>query len=1375
VIKPARLKFLPIFIILFSTFSAYGADWPTWRHDAGRSGVTTEKLPARLHLLWSLRLPAPRPAWPDSRLRFDEAYQPVIAGKLLFLGSSHNDSVCAYSTKTGKEKWRFYADGPVRAAPLALRGKLYFVSDDGYLYCLNARTGKLLWKFFGAHSGKKVLGNERLISMWPARGGPVIDGNNLYFGAGVWPFMGAPIYCLNANTGKVIWQNDRASMLYYEMGERGTTSFGGTSPQGSLLIINDKLIIPTGRAWPVSLDKKTGRTLPYQHGCKETGGGGYSRLGSAGDFLVMGKYVFDITQWRPLVFNASPSRLTPFNSMSLMDKDILYVSTKEGVETYNLKNAPMKKYSGGFGVRPLRCDTKKLWTFPSAKPITCMIKAGDRLYAGRSMLVMAINTKSGAGKEKRSWKKRISGKPVELAVADGKLFVSTLKGRIYCFGGKYAPTKRHIQEAVRREDTEDELTRQGDEILKITGITEGYCIVAGLKSGRLLERLLRKTKLHVIGVGGNEKVIRALRKRLDDAGLLGTRAAVHMGDPLAFGFPPYMASLIVSEDSGQVASSTVSPSGLLKALRPFGGTACLNIASDQRASFANGVKNASLESMQLKTDGKWTLVTRTGPLPGAADWTHEAADPGNTWMGRDKRVKGPLGILWFGGPAGAADLYSARTTNPPTARVVDGRMFIQGRGKMTAVDVYTGRVLWQQRLPGEKHFSNVRSYAEGGIFAYASGGTAVRPWLVAHKDGIYLVYGTKIHLMDNATGKIIKEFAIPDDKSAGKSLHLGHIWIWKDVIIVGAEYDTTDVESDFIAADFSKTPKNKMSAIFKVMAGWAPVAGYKKAKGETDATFAVRCFNRLLNEKDIDKSIPAKFKAMALKSPDIKKNAAVAQSKLNRYKRRAASYFSPFFSLASHNRRLLEAYFPTVRKNPKKLYFHNLFPWDGEYTQQIVALDRKTGKELWRQRAKYSFPQKSISLGNGKVFCLDRVDIDVLDYLKRRGIGRKTNPRVLALDIYTGKTAWSHEGDIDGYQTFYSADYDILVQPTPYDPDPALWGKKRKQGVRYLARRGANGKVLWDKKLKIVRSSGRHRMWYHWFLHKNVIITESYSDIYSDYYGMQLETGERINRISPLTGENIDWSFKRKRGCGKNLSCENLVLFRSTTAGYYDIAGDSGTANLSGFRSGCKISLIPAAGIINAPNFASGCVCNFPIFTSLALIHMKDVEGWSSNAYKYDGASVKRIGINFGAPGDFRADSGTLWVDYPSVGGESPDLPIRITPAKPAVIYHHSSRIISAPLISITVAKKPKSSTVDYTVRLHFSELVEKQTGKRIFNVSVQNKMVLRNFDICREANGPGRGIVREIKNVKASNEIIVKLEGRKGKTIISGIELIAN
>jgi len=118
-------------------------------------------------------LPPLRGAWPDQPLlQFDVAYQPVVAGKTLFLASSRADGVAAFDAETGDALWRFFTDGPVRFAPVVWRDKVYFTSDDGWLYCVAADDGELVWKFRGGPSDRKILGNQRLISTWPARGAP---------------------------------------------------------------------------------------------------------------------------------------------------------------------------------------------------------------------------------------------------------------------------------------------------------------------------------------------------------------------------------------------------------------------------------------------------------------------------------------------------------------------------------------------------------------------------------------------------------------------------------------------------------------------------------------------------------------------------------------------------------------------------------------------------------------------------------------------------------------------------------------------------------------------------------------------------------------------------------------------------------------------------------------------------------------------------------------------------------------------------------------------------------------------------------------------------------------------------------------------------
>jgi len=246
--------------------TATASDWPMYRCDAGRRGVTQDSLSKNLSLAWSRHLPILTPAFNDARLQFDAGYEPVVANGVLLLASSRTDSVKAYDTKTGKELWAFYTDGPVRLAPAIARaaghhGELAcFGSDDGFLYCVELATGKLRWKHQAVPSPRRLLGNRRLISVWPVRGGPVVADGIVYFAAGVWPFEGVFVYALEIATGNVLWRIDRLGVMFGQQ-PHNTQAIGGLAPQGYLLINDDELVVPCSNAYPARLNRHTGELI----------------------------------------------------------------------------------------------------------------------------------------------------------------------------------------------------------------------------------------------------------------------------------------------------------------------------------------------------------------------------------------------------------------------------------------------------------------------------------------------------------------------------------------------------------------------------------------------------------------------------------------------------------------------------------------------------------------------------------------------------------------------------------------------------------------------------------------------------------------------------------------------------------------------------------------------------------------------------------------------------------------------------------------------------------------------------------------------------------------------------------------------------------
>ena len=132
-------------------------------------------------------------------------------------------------------------------------------------------------------------------------------------------------------------------------------------------------------------------------------------------------------------------------------------------------------------------------------------------------------------------------------------------------------------------------------------------------------------------------------------------------------------------------------------------------------------------------------------------------------------------------------------------------------------------------------------------------------------------------------------------------------------------------------------------------------------------------------------------------------------------------------------------------------------------------------------------------------------------------------------------------------------------------------------------------------------------------------------------------------------------------------------------------------------------------------------------------------------------------------PRETARDNGVLWVEYPNESGESLPLSIELQ-GTPQFYRHHSSKLAAAELpwvhasgvegadgvaISlITTASKnaaageqpaptPPNSVASpatpYRVQLYFTEPKNAQPGERVFDVFLQGKLVLPDFDIAAE------------------------------------------
>jgi outer membrane protein assembly factor BamB len=762
------LQLAPIAVLLIATVLPCQADdWPAFRSDNTRSGYTSNTLPQEPVLRWTYQSThPPASAWPTrNRLRFDSAFQPIVAGGVLCFGSSADDKVYALDASTGETLWTFCTDAPVRFAPAAWRDRLFVASDDGHLYCLSVKTGELIWKRRGGPRDEMLLGNDRMISRWPARGGPAIVDDVVYFGAGIWPTEGIYLYALDPRTGEVLWQNDSSGSIEMDQPHGTARAKSGISSQGYLAAAGDALLVPTGRAVPAVLDRSDGalRHFPLQ---------AHQHSGGA-DVVVIDEYfansgtVYAIADGQQVGTVGLQTAVHPDYFVHALD-DTLFALDRHRLtvqrETTDRKGnkqqvtrltTPVWEVPVPFNRQPVASLPEdrqppevRMGSTAWATPVleneaASLIVAGDKVVVGGAGRVSIVNM----AERKVTWTADVDGTACGLAVADGRLYLSTDRGSVYCFGEEplSADSQRETPPALPTVDST--VAAAVNQVLQDTGIREGYCVDLGCGTGELTLELARRTNLRIYAVDRDAANVQNLRQTLDRAGLYGSRVTVHCCDPATVPYADYCADLVVSGRSLAEESNEELLAAANRLCRPHGGTLAIGPAGTIR-------------------------ISTRGPLAGAGTWTHQNSSPANTLCSDEQLVRGPLEMLWF---RDTDFLQANRHGRAPTALVQDGRTFVQGLNGLRAQSLYNGRVLWEFDAPSILAAYN-REHSIGA--AWTGGNICLGP------DRVFLHDGKVCFVLDASTGRKLAEWKPPVHPD-GKSSVWGYM-AYKDGILFGS-------------------------------------------------------------------------------------------------------------------------------------------------------------------------------------------------------------------------------------------------------------------------------------------------------------------------------------------------------------------------------------------------------------------------------------------------------------------------------------------------------------------------------------------------------------------------------------------------------------
>ena len=163
--------------------SAGSEDWPTYRHDAQRSGCIQSIVPADLKLSWQTPL--------GGRLT-----SLVIANGKVYVASVDTHTVYALNEDDGEVLWSYTAGGRVDSPPTIYNGRVLFGSADGWVYCLGASDGELIWRFQAAPEDLRLPAFEQLESVWPVHGSVLVQNDMVYCVAGRSMFLDGGLHFL---------------------------------------------------------------------------------------------------------------------------------------------------------------------------------------------------------------------------------------------------------------------------------------------------------------------------------------------------------------------------------------------------------------------------------------------------------------------------------------------------------------------------------------------------------------------------------------------------------------------------------------------------------------------------------------------------------------------------------------------------------------------------------------------------------------------------------------------------------------------------------------------------------------------------------------------------------------------------------------------------------------------------------------------------------------------------------------------------------------------------------------------------------------------------------------------------------------------------
>ena len=351
-------------------------DWPIYRADRGLSGIAQTTLEESLELLWTVEAEGAITS------------SPVVWDGRVYFGSDDKFLYCV-DTATGEVLWKGETEDMIEASPLVVDGAVYIGSSDFYFYAFDAVTGERRWR---TETDDQILGSANYLR--------TEEGLRILVGS-----YDSRLYSFDATDGKVLWSYATENYINGTPAvEAGRVVLGGCDAK--LHVVSAREGVP----------EKSIFLGPEAHIA-----GSIALVGGRAYFGHYGnEFVCVDLETSEVVWSYGGRHQPFFSSPAVTEERVVFGGRDKLLHCVR------------------RSDGTALWTFPTRRKVDgSPVVAGDKVIFGSGDgRLYLLDLESGRELWRFDVGQAIISSP---AVVDGRVYVGANDGRLYVFGPPQQP------------------------------------------------------------------------------------------------------------------------------------------------------------------------------------------------------------------------------------------------------------------------------------------------------------------------------------------------------------------------------------------------------------------------------------------------------------------------------------------------------------------------------------------------------------------------------------------------------------------------------------------------------------------------------------------------------------------------------------------------------------------------------------------------------------------------------------------------------------------------------------------------------------------------------------------------------------------------